>query len=153
MPKIEITSTPIQTGTGYPAPFNEGYEGRAKQALGDAAGLDQFGVNLTMLQPGAASAQRHWHENEDEFVYIIDGEVTLIDEDGETILRAGEAAGFKAGVANGHQLVNRSNAPARFLEVGTRSTQERAHYPDIDLAFEEDENGERFTHKDGTPYA
>ena len=153
MPKIDIPSVPVRTGTGYPAPFSEGYEGRAKQALGDAAGLDQFGVNLTTLQPGAASALRHWHETEDEFIYVIDGEVTLIEDEGESTLMAGDAAGFKAGVANGHQLVNRSDAPASFLEIGTRSKQERAHYPDVDLAFEGDEKGERFTHKDGTLYA
>jgi uncharacterized cupin superfamily protein len=153
MPKIDIAKIPLQKGSGkYPAPFCPPLEGREKLSLGRAAGLTQFGVNITRLKPGAASALRHWHEQEDEFVYMLEGELALIEDDGETILRAGEAAGFKAGVANGHHFVNRTNNDAVFLVVGTRAAQERAHYPDDDLAYQFDGKKFTFTHKSGEPY-
>ncbi len=152
MPKIDVSTLPWRSGTSYPKAFHDGSEGRARRVLGRAAGLSQFGVNLTRLEPGATSAQRHWHEAEDEFVYVIEGELVLVEDDGETILGVGEAAGFKAGVANGHHLINRSDATALYLEIGTRAARERGHYPDIDLAYERDEKGVRFTHKDGSPY-
>ena len=104
--------------------------GRERKRLGNAVGLDQFGVNLTTLKPGAASALRHWHEQEDELVFVLEGEVVLIEDDGETVLKPGDAAGFKANSGVGHQLVNKSNRDAVYLEVGTRSKYERAHYPD-----------------------
>ena len=112
MPKIDIGGLRLDTRRGYPPPHDERVAGRSKRRLGDAAGLTQFGVNLTTLKPGSASALRHWHENEDEFVYVLEGELTLIEDEGETILKAGDAAGFKAGVANGHHLVNRSGRDA-----------------------------------------
>jgi len=147
MPRIDIGSLPWKGGSGYPAPFDAIVEGRTRKRLGDAGGLGQFGVNLTRLAPGAASSQRHWHDNEDEFVFVLSGEVVLVEEGGETVLRAGDAAAFKAGVANGHHLVNRSGAEARYLEIGTRAGEERAHYPDIDLAYARDGAGARFTTK------
>ena len=152
MPKIDIAKVPVDTRTGYPPPLHKMVEGRSRKRLGNAAGLDQFGVNLTTLKPGAASALRHWHEKEDELVYVLKGELTLIEDNGETLLKPGDAAGFKANVANGHHLVNKSSSDAVYLEIGTRSKHERAEYPDVDLRAIRDDNGMRFTHKDGKPY-
>jgi uncharacterized cupin superfamily protein len=151
MPKIDIENVPLDTRTGYPPPHDKVVAGRSRKRLGNAAGLDQFGVNLTRLKPGSASALRHWHDNEDEFVYLLEGEVALVEDDGETILKPGEAAGFKAGIANGHHLVNRSNRDAVYLEIGTRAKRERAHYPDLDLVAVKDEAGYRYAREDGTP--
>jgi uncharacterized cupin superfamily protein len=153
MPKIDIASLAERNTTGYPEPFKQTVAGRFKKALGNAAGLTQFGVNLTRIAPGSASAERHWHENEDEFIFMLDGELVLIEDEGETVLRAGDAAGFKAGVPNGHYLVNRSDKDAVLLEVGTRAATERAHYPDVDLAAVNDGDGLVFTNKAGEPYA
>jgi uncharacterized cupin superfamily protein len=152
MPKIDIASVKMEASTGYPEPFRQAVAGRQRKRLGNAVGLDQFGVNLTRLTPGAQSAQRHWHEREDEFVYIVEGELVLCEDDGETVLRPGDAAGFKAGVANGHCLVNRSSRDAVYLEIGTRSPRDRAEYPDIDLLVRKDESGVHYTHKSGEPY-
>src|SRR5882762_4736851 len=140
MPKIDITSMKFESSTGYPAPYRDAVAGRERKRLGNAVGLDQFGVNLTRLKPGMASSQRHWHETEDEFVYIIEGEVVLCENDGETVLKPGDAAGWKAGVANGHCLVN-------------RTTRDRVEYSDIDMRNEKDESGTRYLHKSGEPYA
>jgi uncharacterized cupin superfamily protein len=153
MPKIDIKAIPVRTGSAYPRPLRGLVEGRARQALGDAGGLTQFGVNLTRLKPGAASAHRHWHEVEDELVYVLEGELVLVEDEGETVLKAGEAAAFKAGVANGHHLVNKSTRDALLLEIGTRSPRERAHYSDVDLLAEKGAEGYRFTHKSGEPYS
>ena len=150
MPKVDLASVAVENRTGYPEPFRAAVAGRFRQRLGNGVGLDQFGVNLTRLAPGAWSAQRHWHEKEDEFVFVLEGELVLCEDGGEIPLKAGEAAGFKAGVANGHCLMNRSNADAVFLEIGSRKPGERAHYPDIDLAM--DEHGARYTRKSGEPY-
>jgi uncharacterized cupin superfamily protein len=152
MPKIDIASLKVEASTGYPDPFRQAVAGRQRKRLGNAVGLDQFGVNLTRLTPGAQSAQRHWHESEDEFVYIVEGELVLCEDGGETVLRPGDAAGFKAGVANGHCLVNRSSRDAVYLEIGTRSPRDRAQYPDIDLLVRKDEGGVHYTHKSGEPY-
>jgi uncharacterized cupin superfamily protein len=152
MPKIDIASLPVDTRTGYPPPYDRVVVGRERKRLGNAAGLDQFGVNLTTLKPGAASALRHWHEQEDELVYILQGEVVLAEDDGETVLKAGDAAGFKANSGIGHHLVNRSSSDVIYLEVGTRSKHERAHYPGIDLMVVRDDKGARYTHKNGEPY-
>jgi len=126
--------------------------GRIRKRLGNAVGLDQFGVNLTTLKPGAMSAQRHWHIAEDELVFILSGEVVLCEDGSEVVLRTGDAAGFKAGVPNGHCLVNRSAGDAVYLEIGTRAARERAEYPDIDMRAERDEKGMRYLHKSGEPY-
>jgi uncharacterized cupin superfamily protein len=152
MPKIDIDSLKTDSNTGYPEPYRQIVLGRIRKRLGNAAGLDQFGVNLTTLKPGFASAQRHWHAAEDEFVYVLAGEVVLCEDGGEVVLRPGDAAGFKAGVPNGHCLVNRSAADAVYLEVGTRAVHERAEYPDIDLRAERDEKGMRYLHKSDEPY-
>jgi uncharacterized cupin superfamily protein len=154
MPKIDIASVPVRTTTIYPEPFVAAMSGRAKQAIGNAAGIDQFGVNLTRLMPGGRSALNHWHENEDEFVYVLEGELVLVEDEGETVLKPGDCAGFKANVANGHHLINRIDRDALILEVGTRAPREVAHYPDVDLRYEvDDEVGTRnILHKDGTPY-
>jgi len=153
VPKIDVAKIPPRTSSNYPAEFQKIVEGRSKRPLGNAAGLTQFGVNLTTLKPGAASSLRHWHVQEDEFVYVIDGELTLVENEGETVLKAGDAAGFKANTANGHQLVNRSSRDATYLEIGTRSKGEIAHYTDVDLALSYDASGKMmFTHKSGEPY-
>ena len=152
MPKIDINAAPTRFGTGYPAPFDEPCKMRRRWKLGDAAGIDQFGVNLLRLPPGQWTSQRHWHTAEDEFTWVVEGEVVLVEDEGETILRAGDCAGFKAGVANGHHLVNKSPRDALYLEIGARSSHERAHYPDVDLVGEKDERGFRFSHKAGEPY-
>lgn len=148
MPRIDIDAIEWKGGTGYPEQFRDLVQGRERKRLGDAGGLTQFGVNLTRLAPGAGSAHRHWHESEDEFVFILAGEVTLIEDDGETLLRAGDAAAFKAGVANGHHLVNRSAGDVTYLEIGTRAPTDRGTFPDIDLAFVKDADGARWTRKD-----
>jgi uncharacterized cupin superfamily protein len=153
MPKIDIDKLPLERSTGYPPPFNKAVEGRARKRLGRAAGLTQFGVNICTLAPGAASSQRHWHEAEDELVYVLQGELVLCEDGGETVLRRGEAAAWKAGVPNGHCLVNRSDRVAVFIEIGTRAPAERAHYSDIDMMAVRDGTGSRFTRRDGAPYA
>jgi uncharacterized cupin superfamily protein len=153
MPKIDIAALPVSRGSNYPEPFRAAVEGRSRRRLGDAVGLDQFGVNLCRLAPGAASSQRHWHEAEDELVYVLEGEVVLIEDGGETVLRAGDAAGWKAGVAAGHCLVNRSDRDAVVLEVGSRKARERVAYPGIDLKLERDDGRGRYLHADGRPYA
>lgn len=149
--KIDLKTAPVTTGSRYPAPYDEPCRERFRTRLGDAAGLTQFGVNLLRLPPGTWSSQRHWHSAEDEFVYILEGEVVLVTNDGEQTLRAGDSAGFKCGVADGHQLQNRSGREAVLLEIGSRRTEEdEVDYPDIDLKAPPGRKG--FTHKDGTRY-
>jgi uncharacterized cupin superfamily protein len=152
MPKIDINKIPTDTRTGYPPPYDRVVVGRERKRLGNAGGLDQFGVNLTTLKPGASSALRHWHEHEDEFVYMLAGEVILIEDGGETVLAPGDAATFKANSGNGHHLVNRTARDAIYLEVGTRAKHERVEYPEADLLVVRDDKGGRYTHKDGSPY-
>lgn len=149
MPKIDLSSVPERRGSSYPAPYAQAAAGRIKQALGDAGGLSDFGVNLSRLPPGGWSSQRHWHSREDEFVYVLSGELVLVTDAGEQPLRAGECAAFAKNVADGHHLVNRGSETAVYLEIGTRSADDACHYPDIDLYVEGDGD---FTHKDGTPY-
>jgi uncharacterized cupin superfamily protein len=139
-------------GTVYPAKFAQGFEGRVKRALGDAGGLTQFGVNLTTIEPGAMSAHRHWHRTEDEFIYMLEGELTLITDAGEETLRPGMAAAFPAGEQNGHHLINRGSASATYLEIGTRSKDEDATYSDIDMRVEKRDGKFRFFTKSGEPY-
>jgi uncharacterized cupin superfamily protein len=152
MPKIDIDKLPIDTRTGYPEPFRQAVIGRERKRLGNAVGLDQFGVNLSRLKPGAASSQRHWHQYEDEFVYVIEGELVLVENEGDTILKPGDAAGWKAGIANGHCLINRTDRDAVYLEIGTRAPREVANYPDIDMRAERDGKDGRYLHKSGAPY-
>ena len=139
-------------GTLYPPPFDEPCRTRERRKLGDAAGLTQFGVNLLRLPPGAWSSQRHWHAGSDEFVYVLAGEVTLVTDAGPEILRAGDAAGFKAGDRNGHCLQNRSAAEVLVLEVGTRIAGDSADYPDIDMRAPAGGKPAQYTRRDGTPY-
>ena len=152
MPKVDVAALPVEARTGYPPPHDKAVAGRSRKRLGDAVGLDQFGVNLTTLKPGASSSLRHWHEREDEFVFILEGEVALIENEGETMLRPGDAAGFKAGVANGHHLVNRSDRDAVYLEIGSRRGEERAHYSDVDLAVAKIDGASRYVRKDGSTF-
>ena len=154
MPKIDISTAPEGSGSRYPAPFDEPCKRRTWRRLGDAAGLTQFGVNLLTLPPGDWSSQRHWHSHEDEFVYVVEGEVVLVTDKGEETMGAGDAAAFKAGVPDGHCLQNRSRANALLLVVGARSDEDRGEYPEIDLAVDPGRySGKvRFRHKDGRPY-
>lgn len=145
---IDPASVPPRIGSGYPEPYRQRSPLREKRALGDAGGLAGFGVNLTTLPPGEWSSQRHWHSLEDEFVWVLDGEVTLVTDAGEQVLRGGQCAAFPAGRPDGHHLINRSDRPARYLEVGGRDPADICTYPDADLHFE----GGRYTRKDGTPY-
>lgn len=151
-PAINPAAVPVRHGAGYPGDFNAVCEGREKRALGDAAGLRNFGVNHVILPPGVASAHRHWHTKQDEFIYILEGEITLVTDAGEQLLTPGVAAGFPAGVADGHQLVNRSDKPAIYLEVGDRTEGDAVDYPDIDLTLTTGPEGRVFRHKDGKPY-
>ncbi len=152
MPKIDIAKVPKVNSSTYPAKFRHIAGSRTRQALGDAAGLTQFGVRLTRLPKGAGTSQRHWHLSEDEFIYVLEGQVTLITDAGEEILGPGEAAGFPAGVANGHCLVNKSDADAVFLEIGTRAPFDVGEYPDIDLRFMRMGKTGVYTNKAGVPY-
>jgi uncharacterized cupin superfamily protein len=152
MPKIDVAKAPVRIGSAYPAPFDEPCLARHRQKLGDAAGLTQFGVNLMTLQPGGWSSQRHWHSGEDEFVWVVEGEVVLVDDAGEQVLRAGDCAGFKAGNPDGHHLVNRSDRDAKVLEIGTRLPigAEYVDYPDIDMVIPEGSGA--YHRRDGSPY-
>jgi uncharacterized cupin superfamily protein len=151
MPKIDKAKVPAQNVTSYPKEFAQVIAGREKQRIGDAVGLTQFGVNIARIKAGSASALRHWHEQEDEFIYMLEGELVLRENDGETVLRPGDAAGFKAGSGIAHCLVNRSDRDAVYLEVGTRAKSERVHYPDVDFMMERDQTGRRFFRKSGEP--
>jgi uncharacterized cupin superfamily protein len=149
MKKIDIEAVTCRTGSRYPSPFDVPCRNRVRHVLGDAAGLTQFGVNLMRLAPGAWSSQRHWHSTEDEFIWIVSGEVTLVTDAGEEVLRPGDCAGFKAGVDDGHHLQNRSHVDAVVLEIGSRRPgEDAAEYPDIDLRW----GPEGQMHKDGRPY-
>ncbi len=150
MPKIDIQAVPKRLGVGYPAPFAAPCAGRIRQRLGDAGGLTDFGVNLMHLPPGNWSSQRHWHTHEDEFVYVLAGELTLVEDTGETLLRAGDAAAFPKNTGNGHHLINKSTSTAIYLEAGSRSMEDLTTCSDIDLMSSAADG--RFTHKDGAPY-
>jgi uncharacterized cupin superfamily protein len=149
MPKIEIAKIPAQPIASYPKEFAPVISGREKQRIGDAVGLTQFGVNITRIKPHSAAALRHVHENEDEIIYVLEGELILHENDGETVLKPGDAAGFKAGSGIAHCLINRTGRDAVYLEVGTRAKSERVQYPDVDFVMERDENGRRFFRKSG----
>lgn len=151
---VAITAMDVaaRSGSIYPPQYAGPLKGREKRALGDVFNLSQFGVHLTVLQPGASSSERHWHRMEDEFIYVLDGEITLADDAGEHRLTAGMCAGFKAGVANGHKLMNKTAAPVTYLEIGTRSADEIATYPDADMIGIKENGTFRFTRRDGTPY-
>ncbi len=149
MKKIDLETAPKGEGTRYPPPHDAPCKARKWLRLGDAAGLTQFGVNLVTLEPSVWSSQRHWHSHEDEFVYVLEGELVLVTDAGEEIMRAGDCAGFKAGDRDGHHVQNRSSAPARFLVIGSRDDADWGEYPDIDMKFLPGRGG--FTRKTGEP--
>ncbi len=154
-PALDPAAVPERVGSSYPAPFASQVGGRRKRVLGDALGLRNFGVNLVELPPGALSALRHWHSRQDEFVYVLEGELTLVTDAGEQLLTAGMVAGFPAGAEDGHHLVNRSDRNALYLEVGDRSPCDDVVYSDVDLTLPFDPDAKPhdvFRHKDGTPY-
>lgn len=149
---IDITKVPVKTGSIYPAPYAAMMAGRSSLRLGDAGGLTQFGVNLVTLEPGALSSLRHWHLAEDEFVMVTEGECTLVQDEGEVVMRPGDCAAFPANTPNGHHFINRTGQVARFLVVGSKAKLEVATYSDVDLQVTTTAGKSTFTHKDGTPY-
>ena len=151
-PALDPAQVPEQSTTGYPEPYKTRVAGRHKRRLGDAAGLKNFGVNLTRLDPGAESSMRHWHAKQDEFICVLEGEVTLVADAGRQKLKAGMAAGFPAGKADGHQLVNETKRPVVYLEIGDRTPGDGATYSEADLAAKLVDGKWVFTHKDGSPY-
>jgi uncharacterized cupin superfamily protein len=150
LPRIDITAVPERKGASYPAPFDAPCAERVRKRLGDAGGLTDFGVNLMRLPPGNWSSQRHWHSHEDELVYMLEGEVVLIEDGGETLLRAGDCAAFAKNSGNGHHMINKSGATAVYLEIGSRRRADLTTCSDIDMMSANADG--RFTHKDGAPY-
>ena len=150
MPKVDITAVPARQGSGYPPPFDAPCAARTRRRLGDAGGLRDFGVNLMTLPPGGWSSQRHWHSHEDEFVYVLEGTLTLIEDRGETVLHAGDCATFAKNSGDGHHLINKSAAIAVYLEVGSRHPDDLTTCSDIDMKSANADG--RFVHKDGSPY-
>jgi uncharacterized cupin superfamily protein len=150
MPKIDISAVPERKGTGYPPQFNAPCSERVRQRLGNAGGLMDFGINLTRLPPGNWSSQRHWHSHEDELVYVLEGELTLIEDGGETVLQAGDCAAFPKASGNGHHMINKSGVMAIYLEIGSRHPADVTTCFDIDMMSANADG--RFLHKDGTPY-
>jgi uncharacterized cupin superfamily protein len=149
-PALAPQSLEPRTGSGYPEPYRSRVLPREKRGLAAALGLTQLGINQTVLPPGKESSMRHFHSHEDEFVYVLEGELVLRTNEGEQLLSAGTCAGFPAGVEDGHQLINRSSKPAVYLEVSNKHPQDTAHYsePEVDMLWA----GGRITHRDGTPY-
>ena len=150
MPKVDISQVPLRTGSGYPARFAGPCAQRTRRRLGDAGGLKDFGVNLMTLPPGGWSSQRHWHSHEDEFVHVLSGELVLVEDDGETLLKAGDSAAFPKGSGNGHHLINRVAETAVYLEVGSRHADDLTTCSDVDMMSANADG--RFVHKDGTPW-
>lgn len=148
MPKIDIEAIPQSNATGYPAPFDQEVQGRWWRRLAPTSGLTQMGASHVVLKPGAWSSQRHWHEGEDELVIMLSGEAVLIEDEGETIMRAGDVAAWPAGIANGHHLINRTENDCVFIAIGTGERAKGGGYSDIDMTFSD----EGYFHKDGTPY-
>ena len=153
MAKLDLANVPVRTGSIYPEPYAGMMAGRTSQRLGDAGGLTQFGANLVTLQPGALSSLRHWHQNEDEFVMITEGECVLVQDAGEVVMRVGDCAAFPAGSTDGHHFINRTEQEARFLVVGTRAKAEVATYSDVDMKVQMKGGKARFTYMDGTDWA
>ena len=149
---IDPVALKVNNRSGYPEPYRSQVLPREKRALGDAAGLTRIGVNHTTLWPGAASSMRHWHTHEDELVFVLSGELVLVTDAGEQTLKAGQCAGFPAGLKNGHHLINRGPVPAVYLEISDRNKLDGAHYPDVDLRWNAPEAPGVYTHKDGQPY-
>jgi uncharacterized cupin superfamily protein len=152
LPAIDPDTVTNASGSNYPAEFARRMGDRTKRRIGRACGLIHMGVNLVTLGPGGQSALRHWHTSEDEFIYVLEGEVTLITNAGEQVLGAGAAAGFPAGKRDAHHFINRSDSPARYLEIGESNERDNAFYPDDDLMWVETEDGVIAAHKDGRKY-
>jgi uncharacterized cupin superfamily protein len=150
MPKVDLAAVPARRGSSYPAPFDAPCAERTRWRLGDAGGLKDFGVNLMTLPPGGWSSQRHWHSHEDELVYVLEGELVLVEDAGETVLRGGDCAAFPKGTGNGHHMINKSSTTAIYLEVGSRNSLDLTTCSDIDMKSANADG--RFVHKDGTPY-
>jgi len=152
LPALDPATVQPRSTSGYPEPFRSRVLPREKRALADALGLTKIGINLTTLFPGKESSMRHHHTLEDEFVFVLDGEVVLRTDDGEQLLTAGTCAGFPAGSKNGHQVVNRTNRPARYLEISNSNPEDSAEYSDVDLAYSKAADGSAvYTRKNGTP--
>ena len=149
---INPENVPNSIGSNYPQQFKSAVSGRVKKRLGDAAGLKNFGVNLVRLAPGSCSALRHWHTCQDELIYVLEGDVSLVTNSGEQVLKPGMVAGFPAGDADGHHLVNRTNSDVVYLEIGERSPGDSVNYPEYDLIAKFIGNGWIFTHKNGDIY-
>ena len=150
MPKIDLAAAPERRGSGYPPPFDAPCADRTRRRLGNAGGLSDFGVNLMRLPPGGWSSQRHWHSHEDEFVYVLEGELVLVEDAGETLLRAGDCVAFPKNSGDGHHLINRGAATAIYLEIGSRHPDDLTTCSDVDMMSANADG--RFTRKDGTPY-
>jgi uncharacterized cupin superfamily protein len=148
--KIDLSTVPVGYPSSYPSPFDEPCNGQVCRRLGFFRGLTHFGVNLTVIPPDSWSSQRHWHSHEDEFIWVVEGELTLVTNAGEEILRAGDCAAFKAGDPDGHHLINKSGCPAKVLEIGNSDPADRCVYSDIDMMAGPGAAG--YTHRDGTPY-
>jgi uncharacterized cupin superfamily protein len=152
MPKIDIAAVRARKGAGYPPPFDVPCAARTRRRLGEAGGVRDFGVNLMTLPPSGWSSQRHWHSHEDEFIYVLEGELILVENEGETVLRAGDCAAFPKGTGNGHHLINKSSEmTAVYLEVGSRNPLDLTTCSDIDMMSSNADG--RFVHKDGRPYS
>lgn len=149
---IDIEKAPTRVGTVYPAQFKKFGDGRIKHALGEAVGLTRYGVNMVRMPPNTISSARHWHARQDEFIYVLEGEVVLVTDEGESVIGPGAAVGFPAGNANGHHLINRSDDDVVLLEVGDRTPGDQVTYSDIDMLNTDIDGKRTFTHKDGTPY-
>jgi uncharacterized cupin superfamily protein len=150
MPKIDIAAVPARKGSGYPPPLDAPCTERIRQRLGDAGGLRDFGINLMRLPPGNWSSQRHWHSDEDEFVYLLEGGLTLVEDGGQTLMYAGDCAAFAKGTGNGHHFINKSSAMAIYLEVGSRSPHDLTTCSDVDMMSSSADG--RFVHKNGAPF-
>lgn len=152
LPAIDPARLVAETTSGYPEPFRSRVLPREKRALGDACGLAKIGINLTTLLPGKESSMRHWHTHEDELIFMLEGEVVLRTDQGEQVLGVGMCAGFPAGARDGHHLINRSDRPARYLEISNRDTEDTGHYSEVDMLWNGPGHRGEFTHRDGMPY-
>ena len=152
MPKLDLAAAPIETGSDYPPPYAAQMAGRSSLRLGELAGLTHFGVNIATIQPGGVASLRHWHLREDEFAMVLDGDLILVEDLGETAMTAGDCAAWKAGRPDGHRFVNRSDRPARFLIVGSEAPDDVMTYADVDMTLTHGCGQPRFTHHDGSDW-
>jgi uncharacterized cupin superfamily protein len=151
-PALDPMTLEPRTSSGYPEPYRSRCLPREKRQLGNALGLTRIGINHTILPPGKESSMRHWHTHEEEFIYVLSGEVVLVTDAGEQTLQAGMCAGFPLGTSDGHHLMNRGTAPAVYLEISNRHPEDKAHYPDVDLMYQGAAAAVMFTRKDGSTF-